>query len=275
MEINSSVPWLNKDHPNYERWKRGRELSVERGKFVRSLIAKNYSVKNLRILDLGSGEGGTSYVLSFNNFLVSCDYSLPRLIRHSNNFDEISFFRINSDALKLPFRSNLFDLIILQDVIEHIEPVDLVIEEIKRILKPNGILYLSTPNRLSVINIIADPHWGLPLLTLFNRSFVRNYYLKFFRRSEAERKDIAQLLSLNQLKKKFGSSFNIKLYTKYSVDELFKGNKGIIWSDFHLSIIKIVKKLRLDKLVVLFANDKFGSVNKFFTPTFYMILEKH
>ncbi|MCJ7553756.1 MAG: hypothetical protein MUO34_07710, partial [Ignavibacteriaceae bacterium] len=93
MEINHSVPWLDNSHPNYERWKRGRDLAIERGKFVQSLIEKHFNPTNLTILDLGSGEGGTSYTLSRNNFVVSLDYSFTRLKRHSQNFDKIDHYR--------------------------------------------------------------------------------------------------------------------------------------------------------------------------------------
>lgn len=274
MEINSSVSWLDKDHPNYERWKRGRELSIERGKFVHSLISKNLSLKNLTILDLGSGEGGTSWVFSEKFFLISCDYNLIRLKRHSDNFDKINYVRINSDATKLPFRNNSYDLIILQDVIEHIEQVHFLIEEIIRTLKPNGQVYLSTPNKFSLFNIISDPHWGLPFLALFSRHIIRNFYLKIFRKNEVDRKDIAQLFSLNELTQKFKNSFDISLYTKFAVKELFDGNKGIVWSNFHIFLLKAAKKLKMNKLILKFANDKMGLVNKFFTPTFYMILRK-
>ncbi len=82
MEVKNQDPtWLNETHPNYVRWKRARGLSIERGKFVHSLINKNTETINLSILDLGSGEGGTTTVFSENNFVVSFDLSLVRLKR--------------------------------------------------------------------------------------------------------------------------------------------------------------------------------------------------
>lgn len=274
MEINHSVPWLDNSHPNYERWKRGRDLAIERGKFVQSLIEKHFNPTNLTILDLGSGEGGTSYTLSRNNFVVSLDYSFTRLKRHSQNFDKIDHYRINSNAKLLPFASISFDLIILQDVIEHINETELLIIELNRILKPGGIIYLSTPNRFSVFNIISDPHWGMPFLSLFKRKAIKNFYLKKFRKDEIERKDIAELFSLNDLIKIFSNYFDVKLYTKFAVEELFKGNKGIVWSDFHLSLVKLTAMFKLDKLILRIVNNKLGIVNKFFTPAFFLIFKK-
>jgi len=57
MEVNKSVlpAWLDKNHPNYDRWKRAREISEERGKFVESVLSKEIAPIDLSILDLGSG----------------------------------------------------------------------------------------------------------------------------------------------------------------------------------------------------------------------------
>ncbi|HEX7358847.1 MAG TPA: class I SAM-dependent methyltransferase, partial [Ignavibacteriaceae bacterium] len=162
MEVKDNSPvWLNKSHPNFIRWKRAREISIERGKFVRSIITQQYPAKNLTVLDLGSGEGGTSKVFSHYNFVVSFDISLTRLHRqkkyvipkdHANkqsessicHFDQREKFKslieedfsledsfemtdknlINGSALQLPFTNNSFDLIIIQDVIEHLSELN-------------------------------------------------------------------------------------------------------------------------------------------------------
>ena len=78
---NQNPAWLNKSHPNYSRWQRARELSSERGKFVNSIVNQKVNTKNLCVLDLGSGEGGTSRVFAENNFVVSFDLSFVRLQR--------------------------------------------------------------------------------------------------------------------------------------------------------------------------------------------------
>ncbi|HSL89290.1 MAG TPA: class I SAM-dependent methyltransferase, partial [Ignavibacteriaceae bacterium] len=245
-------------------------------------------------------EGGTAFVLSDKNSVVSLDINRVRLKRQDQKFGKNNFSRPNSDdsnkilpadeileqfhsvkikkvngsALVLPFAANSFDIIILQDVIEHIEQTQIIIEEIHRVLKPQGVLYLSTPNKLSVFNIISDPHWGMPFLSLLNRQKIKNFYLKRFRKIEMHRTDIAELLSLNDLLKFFSNFFQVRLFTTYTVKELLNGNKGIVWSDFHLSLMKIIKKTRIDRVLISAANDKFGIINKYLTPTFYMVLIK-
>lgn len=273
MEVaEKQIPWLDEKHPNYERWKRAREISIERGKFVRSIISKVRKCQNLKILDVGSGEGGTSKVLSRDNIVTSFDTNKIRLLRQQNSFSNFNLLCGSSSSL--PFKNNSFDLIILQDVLEHLDSRDKLINNIYNLLNDNGMIYLSTPNKFSVINIIADPHWGVPLVSLLNRDSVRKYFLNYFRKSEMNRKDIAELLSLKNIYELFGDKFEVQLFTIHSVNELFKGNKGIVWSDFHLKLLHILKRVKLDKVITKLANNRMGFINRFFTPTFYMVFNK-
>ncbi|MFB3056111.1 MAG: class I SAM-dependent methyltransferase [Ignavibacteriaceae bacterium] len=273
MEVaEKQIHWLDEEHPNYERWKRAREISIERGKFVRSIISKDCKCQNLKILDIGSGEGGTSEVLSEDNFVTSFDMNKIRLLRQQNSFSDINLLCGSSSSL--PFKNNSLDLIILQDVLEHLDNKEKLINNIYNLLNDNGMIYLSTPNKFSVVNIIADPHWGVPLVSLLKRESVRKYFLNYFRKSEMNRKDIAELLSLKNIYELFADKFEVQLFTLHSVNELFKDNKGIVWSDFHLKLLHILKKVKLDKVIISLANDRMGFLNRFFSPTFYMVFIK-
>ncbi len=297
MEVKDNNPaWLDESHPNYLRWKLARELSIERGKFVRAIINQQLQTKNLAILDLGSGEGGTSKVFSQDNFVVSLDLSLIRLNRQKelvissessseksstntknrflSSFEMTEPNLVNASALQIPFANSSFDLIIIQDVIEHLNDTNSFLIEIKRVLKPNGIIYLSTPNKYSLFNFISDPHFGLPAVSVLARESIKKYFLRYFRKNDYDRNDIAQLLSLNELINFFGKEFSVSLNTKLSVCELFNGNKGIVWSDFHLKLISFCKAIKLNKLIIKISNNKNGVLNKFFTPTFYIILNR-
>ncbi|MBT8386998.1 MAG: class I SAM-dependent methyltransferase, partial [Ignavibacteria bacterium] len=270
MDVNKAAPpaWLNEAHPNYERWKRAREISKERGKFVESVLSKVITLTGLHILDLGSGEGGTAKVFSEKNEVVSFDINKERLQRQGINF----YQKVLGDSENLPFNSSSFDVIILQDVIEHLQEKRKIINSLHSLLKKKGIIFISTPNKLSIFNVIADPHWGVPFISLLKRESIRKYFLGVFRKTETDRKDIAELCSLKNLLSLFEDMFEVKLLTSHSVKEVFKGNKGIVWSNFHLQLVRAVNKLKIGRLITLMANDKTGLINRFFTPTFYMIL---
>ncbi|MBE0571431.1 MAG: class I SAM-dependent methyltransferase [Ignavibacteriaceae bacterium] len=261
----------NPDHPNYERWQKARDLSDERAKFVESVLSTELVSKGLKILDVGAGEGNTSRMFSQNNFVVSLE---PKFERVKKNTKTDSLSPVIADSLSLPFNHTYFDLIILQDVIEHLEINKKLIDDLTSLLKDSGIIYLSTPNRISIINLISDPHWGIPIISLFNRDQIKKYFLKFFRESDYSRDDIAELLSLKKLYDLFGKNYSLNIFTKFSVKYLINGGKGLVWSKFHIRLIKMVNLLGLEKLLMRIANDQPGIINKFFTPTFYIILKK-
>lgn len=58
-----------------------------------------------------------------------------------------------ADALKAPLRNEIADMVVMSQLLEHVDAVSLI-REAWRILKPNGTLYLATPNALYVFRIL-------------------------------------------------------------------------------------------------------------------------
>lgn len=78
-----------------------------------------------------------------------------------NVVNERAEFRVG-EAAKLPFESDFFDTVVCWEVVEHMpknteKPMFL---EVKRVLRANGVFYLSTPNSSFFSNIL-DPAWWL------------------------------------------------------------------------------------------------------------------
>lgn len=272
MLAGNNPHYLDPNHPNYSRWKRSREISIERGKFVRNIVSIYKSTSNIKFLDIGSGFGGTvQNFVDDSNLIYSVEIDQFKL---STQPEDESIKKFCCDAFNLPFEEK-FDLIILQDFIEHIQtPADFLVY-IKNFLKDDGIIYLSTPNRYSVLNIISDPHWGFPLVSILPRKIIKKLFIKNFRKSEQHREDIAELLSLKKLKKIFERvGFEFHLHTVEATKTLFENPQQIIWSDFHLYLLKLLKSLKLNRIILKIANNKCGFVNTFLTPTFYITLKK-
>jgi len=65
---------------------------------------------------------------------------------------------------RLPFESNYFDLITMLEVIEHISNEENILKEMRRVLKEDGIIYITTPTPKAPptpehINIHTESYW--------------------------------------------------------------------------------------------------------------------
>lgn len=100
-------------------------------------LAKNFFPFSGDGLDLGSGDGVLNQFLESQVNLVSVDLSFELLKLNSNTN------KINASILSLPFKQNSFDFIFSFTVIQDVPNIESSIEEISRILKPKGKLFLS------------------------------------------------------------------------------------------------------------------------------------
>lgn len=87
------------------------------------------------------------------------DTDLATARRHFD--DERVAFRVAS-ALDLPFADESFDTVVCWEVLEHLpsSTEQRAFDEIYRVLRPGGALYLSTPHA-SPVATVADPAWWL------------------------------------------------------------------------------------------------------------------
>lgn len=92
------------------------------------------------VLDIGTGSGEIAAFLGGRHRVVSVDVVDQRTVRGA--------YRFVVGAAPLPFRDGLFDVAISNHVIEHVPDRTAHLAEIARVLRPGGVCYLATPNRL-------------------------------------------------------------------------------------------------------------------------------
>ena len=101
-----------------------------------------------RVLDHGCGTGRNFFYLQKNGFEVygvdSSGFALDSLRQQGASSDRI----IKGDIAKLPFNDNFFDALISINVIAHgkINQIKSGINEVKRVVKPRGIILLVVPS---------------------------------------------------------------------------------------------------------------------------------
>lgn len=104
------------------------------------------------LLDIGCGNGSVLNYLRRNLPGVSLSYTGVDFLANSDNGSPpIRFFQKDLNA---PFAEGLgrHDMVLSCEVIEHVIDTDHFIQQIRLILKDNGLLFLTTPNLASYLN---------------------------------------------------------------------------------------------------------------------------
>jgi ubiquinone/menaquinone biosynthesis C-methylase UbiE len=110
----------------------------------RKLLLDNCNGK--RILDIGGGTGRTGNALIQSGYEVTVLDKNEDIMRFGQEIHSPLVF-VKGDAYRLPFKTEIFDEVILEEIIEHFEGQGKAIEEIHRVLRPGGRVILSTPNK--------------------------------------------------------------------------------------------------------------------------------
>ncbi|MBI3893133.1 MAG: methyltransferase domain-containing protein [Candidatus Wallbacteria bacterium] len=100
-----------------------------------------------RLLDVGAGHGTLATAASSLGFdVTAADLASPDRSRQNGS---VGWVRANA-AVSLPFRGDSFDVVTCVEVIEHVEDQFQLVREVVRVIRPGGLLLLSTPNVLNL-----------------------------------------------------------------------------------------------------------------------------
>ena len=126
-------------HPSYV-WRFGQDRRL-------NLIRQYAPLEHARVLDIGCGIG--TYVEKFRALEAQAygiDVDLDKLTRanHTKGLDSV----VLSVSEALPFEQDLFDAVLLHEVIEHVDDDRQTICEAQRVTKSGGVVVVFAPNRL-------------------------------------------------------------------------------------------------------------------------------
>lgn len=107
-------------------------------------------VKGKDVLDLASGEGYGSYFLSKTaNRVIGIDVDGDAVTHAAQTYVRSNLKFLQGDIRNIPIEGQkLFDVVVCFEVLEHIVEQEQLLSEIKRLLKDNGSLIISTPNKI-------------------------------------------------------------------------------------------------------------------------------
>lgn len=155
----SRIPGQQQDPPSRDRRRKLDSIVID------------LNLLNAKILDLGGGTGSTIENFGSTNELYIGDISRIALKKASQK--GMKTFWLNLERANLPFEDNFFDLIICQEVIEHIYSYKGLLTEINRVLGKGGYLLLTTPNLASLSGRIYMLLGYTPTAMISDKSHIR------------------------------------------------------------------------------------------------------
>ena len=190
-------------------------------------ISSEYK-QNKKFCDLGCGSGYRTMLFNeYNRDVTGID------IRDYRFPENKKFSFIHGDIFKSNLPANTYDMVFSYDVIEHLEKPELLLKEIHRILKPEGICVLATPNRYRIVNAVLLLLGKRKYPYCINEKYV-NEYPEYWHITEFSYAQLKKLLNDNG----FAISKHYKIFYglpgKLGLKELF----GLPLYHNHIMILK-------------------------------------
>jgi ubiquinone/menaquinone biosynthesis C-methylase UbiE len=137
------LKWLGYENVG-ENYEPGYVYNKENDSIGNCKYFADYMGRDKIILDLGAGLGGSSISFALSGLCaiaadisqVMLETAIERAKKHNAPSDKIIFARMN--GYKLELADNSVDAVLSIDMLHQVDLPELVIEEIKRVLKPDG-----------------------------------------------------------------------------------------------------------------------------------------
>ena len=164
-----------KEYYDYERehwWFVAREKIIITS-INKHILEKIISDEPLKILNIGCSTGRSSEYLSQFGTVTSLEYD-KECCEFTSQKTGLEI--INGSITELTFSDNTFDLVCAFDVIEHVEDHELAVEEMKRVAKQNGILFVTVPAFMDLwshhdeVNFHFRRYTKKEIIALFNKT---------------------------------------------------------------------------------------------------------
>ena len=134
--------------PDGERFLPEFSGTIELEHYHRYFVALDL-VKDKSVLDIASGEGFGSEILSRQaKSVIGVDISADAVAHANMKYSRDTLNFAQGSATEIPLPDQSVDIVVSFETIEHLSDHSTMMSEIKRVLKPKGLLLISSPNKL-------------------------------------------------------------------------------------------------------------------------------
>jgi len=160
--------------------------SVERGATAVEMMGGATAFKGKRVLDVGCAQGGFAVAAARAEAaeVVGIDVN-PKVFETAPLL--LADYQVEADLRRadltepgLPKELGKFDLILCNDVLEHVTDVEAAIGNLERLMGPGARLFLEIPNGNAVHYVRSDGHYKLPGITLVDFEDARRWHRSFY-----------------------------------------------------------------------------------------------
>jgi len=105
-------------------------------------------IKDKEVVDIACGEGYGSFLMSkYAKNVTGIDIDEDTIINANSKYKNNNLSYLQGDVSKIPLQSSTIDVVVSFETIEHTTMHNEMMQEIKRVLKPDGLLIMSSPDK--------------------------------------------------------------------------------------------------------------------------------
>lgn len=199
---------------NAKVWREYALQDIQRARKLVSHLLQRTPLRGRKILDVGCGYGGLLIALAEQGADVTgIEIDSQRATIGRKRIADLGLsidYRLD-DLCRLGVEHDLgkFDVVVAQDVIEHVLDPAITIQALSNILNPGGLIYILVGNKFSPDQLLADHHYRLAGITMLARAQAREYF-HLVQKNPKANYDIGYWRSEGYYRRMFGR-FGVKL----------------------------------------------------------------
>ena len=166
---------------NVQAWRDYAARDIQRSREIVRQLRQRSPLRGKRVLDVGCGYGGMLIALAEQGAEavgIEIDAARSRVGKQRLHALGLQVDWRQGDICAPQFSSRLgtFDVIVCQDVLEHVLDTSKAITTLCTLLHHGGLLFFQVPNKYSAEYILADHHYGLFGISLLSRPQAIQYW---------------------------------------------------------------------------------------------------